>query len=137
MAVGADREAKLWRCLRRRAQDGAEDCARTAQLVARIAHDAALFARLAESAPLARDDAAWTALGQAAGRALESSAESLEAGAPPDLAALRRFAPASPSSPIPWIAPAARLLMQDLTGLAHLRIQAATASSAGAEVRIR
>jgi len=121
MAAGADREAKLWRRLRRKPQDGAENCTRTARLVSRIAQDAALFARLAESAPLARDDAAWTALGQAAGRALESSAESLEAGAPPDLAALRRFAPASPSSPIPWIAPAARLLMQDLSGLARLR----------------
>lgn len=137
MAVGADREAKLWRRLRRKVQVGADDCARTARLVARIAHDTALFARLAESAPLARDDAAWPALGQAAGRALESSAESLAAGAPPDLAALRRFAPASPSSPIPWIAPAARLLMQDLTGLARLRPQAGTVSSAGAEVRIR
>ncbi|MBT2299742.1 FUSC family protein [Variovorax paradoxus] len=137
MAVGADREAKLWHRLRRKPQDSAEDCARTARLIARIAHDAALFARLAESAPLARDDAAWKFLGRAAERALESSAESLETGAPPDLAALRRFAPASPSSPIPWIAPAARLLMQDLTGLARLRLQAATVSSAGAEVRIR
>ncbi|MBT2322488.1 FUSC family protein [Variovorax paradoxus] len=129
IAAGAEREAKLRRWLRRRAKDGAEDFARTARLVARITNDAALFARLADSTPPGPDEAAWAALAHAAGRALETSADSLQTRDAPDLAALRRFAAhatpdagsPSPSSPIPWIAPAARLLLQDLAALARPR----------------
>ncbi|VTU16202.1 putative membrane protein [Variovorax sp. SRS16] len=133
LAVSADREARL---LRRpgssRSNDG--ECARTARLIARIAQDAALFTRLVDSAPLARDDAAWRALALAAGRALETTADSMESEVSPDLNALRRFcaqgAPgdtaqsAAARSPIPWVAPAARLLMEDLAGLARLRAAA-------------
>jgi uncharacterized membrane protein YccC len=134
LAASADREARLLRRPGRRKSDGG-DCARTARLVARIAQDAGLFARLVDSAPLARDDEGWRELAAAAGHALESTADSLQTGTGPDLNALRRFcAQAAPAdaaqssaagSPIPWVAPAARLLVQDLTGLARERAKKA------------
>jgi uncharacterized membrane protein YccC len=161
LAASADREARLLRRPGRPKTDGG-DCARTARLVARIAQDAGLFARLVDSAPLARDDHGWRNLAAAAGQALESTADSLQTGVGPDLNALRQFcspgtsADAAPSVPvglpIPWVAPAARLLVQDLASLARERalkrperaLAQATAgtaadapSSAGADVRIR
>jgi hypothetical protein len=128
LAVSADRDVGLWRRRRNRPGDGKE-CVRTARLLVRIAHDAALFARLMDSAPLARSDAAWGALAVAVSQALEGTAGGLEAPSTPDLGALRRFCAQggldgathspSPRSPIPWIAPSARLLLQDLVGLAR------------------
>jgi len=131
LAASADREARL---LSRpgRPRTGGGDCARTARLVARIAQDAGLFARLIDSAPLARNDEGWRTLAAAAGHALESTADSLQTGTGPDLNALRRFCaqgataetaqPSPAGSPIPWVAPAARLLVQDLTGLTRERV---------------
>ena len=125
LAVSADRDARLWR--RRRNRPEGKECARTARLLVRISHDSALFARLMDSAPLARTDPAWCALAVAVSQALATTASSLTAQASPDLGALRRFCvqggpddvthPTSPRSPIPWIAPSARLLLQDLVGL--------------------
>jgi uncharacterized membrane protein YccC len=130
LAASADREARLLRRPGRREGDGG-DCARTARLMARIAQDAGLFARLVDSAPLARNDEAWRRLATAAGHALESTADCLQTKTPPDLDALRRFCAqgtfdeaarsGSARSPIPWVAPAARLLMQDLAGLGRQR----------------
>ncbi len=129
LAVSADREARLWRSRQQSRWGGGDECTRTARLMVRISHDVAVFPRLAESGPLAREDAAWSALAAAAGEALDDAANCLETQDTPEFQALRRFcafggleaaAPAnSPRSPIPWAAPMARLLLRDLTGLAR------------------
>lgn len=133
-AASADREAKLWRRLSSPWGDPAQrsetmQCVVLARLITRTAHDAALLGRLADSATTGRDDPAWISLAEAANRALTSTANSLEGRGPLELGLLRPFAAkaalpsgepqASPIPPIPWIAPAARLLMQDLTSLAR------------------
>ncbi|VTU38137.1 putative membrane protein [Variovorax sp. PBS-H4] len=132
-AASADREARFWRrlsrCWRELPQRSeTARCVGLARLTIRTAHDAALLGRLADSATMGRDDPAWTSLAQAANRALSTTANSIEGHGPPELGLLRPFAakvtlpagelqaPLAP--PIPWIAPAARLLMQDLTSLA-------------------
>lgn len=128
LAVGADRDARLWRRKPARRQADREACARTARLLVRISHDAAIFARLAESGPLASHDAAWRTLAVCVTQALEASANGLETHAAPDFGSLRRFcslaglddtAHASPGmrSTIAWVAPSARLLLRDLMGL--------------------
>lgn len=131
-AASIDRGARLWRRLRSRSHDApqrseAAHCVVFARLITRTAHDAALLGRLADSATAQRDDPAWTNLAEAASRALTSTANSIEGRGPPDLGLLRPFAAratlpagelqALPIPPIPWIAPAACLLMQDLTSL--------------------
>jgi uncharacterized membrane protein YccC len=122
LAVGADREAQPWRRLRGQAAGEGGVYARTARLVARIANDASLLARLADSAPAPRSEDTWRALGDAAARALEASAEGRVQRGSPVLGALRGFGvQGAAPSPIPWIASAAHLLAQDLTGLAGLR----------------
>jgi uncharacterized membrane protein YccC len=133
-ATIADREIDLWRRLTslwRSAgpRSDAGHCTVTARLVARTAHDTASLGRLAESSTTGRDHPAWLTLAEAAHRALASTAASLEGGGPPELDPLRPFAAQgssrpgerepSPLPPIPWIAPAARLLMEDLSGLAR------------------
>lgn len=126
LAANADQDGRFsWRA--RQGDDGA--CTRRARLLARTSHDATLFARLVDNAPLPRHDVRWRALGTAVSEALETTADGLESGGRPDLAALRPFCaqggpenaahPAKSHSPIPWIAPAARLLLEDLTGLSR------------------
>jgi hypothetical protein len=129
LAAGADREARLWRRLRRGSRDSAGDCAHTARLMARISHDAGLFARLADSTSPSRDEASWMALGEGIAPAITTTADRLDRCAMPDVATLRRFGvagsqaasrsqPAVPSQ-ICWIAPIVQLLAQDLAGLAR------------------
>ncbi len=124
LAVGADREAALWQRLRREAPDERTARTRAARLVARTAHDAGLLARLADSGPLPRGDGAWQSIGEAAARAIEASAQGPAPDVSKALGALRSFGARGETAPVPWIAPAAHLLAQDLAGLARLHARA-------------
>lgn len=108
LADAADREDRWFRASR-----GEQRHRRAARLMARTAHDAALFGRLA--APSV-DASTRGDLAAAISIALVSTADALEGRDTQDMAALRQACTQSP-----WAAPAARLLTQDLVGLTRLR----------------
>lgn len=120
LAEGADREERWFRSRRQAAVvpgANAELVPRrhrsAARLLARMAHDVALFGRLA-GAP--SDAAPRVALVEALRRALISTAELLEGRGTQDLQLLRDAA-----SQGGWTPVAVKLLMQDLIALAMLR----------------
>jgi len=133
-AVRADRNATLAQRLRGRRPGEVDECARIARLLARVSHDASLFARLAKSAPPTRDDLAWQSLGRVVSESLQSASNALENSRPAAFGALRHYCLQASendsgesfavASPLPWIAPAARLLMEDLVTLTRQRATA-------------
>ena len=111
LAEAADREDRWFRAKGNAGE--ARRHRRAARLVARASHDAALFGRLA--APTI-DEEVRDALTLALAGALASTADELEGSGTQDLESLRRAC-----AQAPWAASPAKLLMQDLIGLARLR----------------
>jgi hypothetical protein len=125
LAVNADHEGKLadlWRW-RLRASVDHDACQRTAQLMIRTVHDAALFGRMADSAAAAKEGeaAARQALCDRITGALRSVADVMEgnlaAGVPEVGMRLRDLVRAAQESGLPWALAPAKLLMRDLAGL--------------------
>jgi uncharacterized membrane protein YccC len=125
LAVNADHEARLAGFLRRRRPEAADSDRhqRIAQLLARTAHDAALFARIADPAiaPKADEAAARSALCDRITAALRSVADAMDgrlaAGAPEAGRRVRELLPAETEPALPWALAPAKLLMRDLAGL--------------------
>jgi len=125
LAVNADHEGKLAGFLRHRGPEAADKGRhqRIAQLLARTAHDAALFARIADPAIAAKEDeaAARTALCNRVTAALRSVADvmdgSLAGGAPESGKHVRELHRPEAEPALPWALAPSKLLMRDLAGL--------------------
>ena len=125
LAVNADHEGKLadlgrWR---RRASVDRDACQRTAQLLARTAHDAALFGRMADPAAASQENeaAARQALCDEITGALRTVATVMEgkfaANVPEVGMRVRNLVRAAQESALPWALAPAKLLVRDLAGL--------------------
>jgi uncharacterized membrane protein YccC len=130
LAMAADREETLmarWRrapTAERAKLDGLHQ--RRVRLLARIAHDAGSFVRLAEVFSAQVPPMAWAALGERIGTALEAAATGLETCGDADFSALRSYLRAEEcdAADMPartYALPAARLLLQDLSRLVAIR----------------
>ncbi|HEX7442181.1 MAG TPA: FUSC family protein [Caldimonas sp.] len=122
LGMSADREARLFAFGASGRPAGTEERSRKARLVARIAHDAGSFGRLAEFTDAEGSAPAWAAFGSSVGEALEIAARRLEDRADGESAGLRVFlkgeAPGGADASVRrWAVPAARLLARDLARL--------------------
>lgn len=119
LAVGADREHRLLtrvaRLMRRAAPHPAVDRAALARLLTRTSSDLTALVRSTATAPRGVDPAMRALVAEAVARALGSVADGFEGRGPIDLQPLRSLS--SPDAPDPWIAPTARLVLQDLAQL--------------------
>ena len=125
LAVNADHEGKLAGFLRHPRPEAADRGRhqRIAQLLARTAHDAALFARIADPAIASQHDeaAARRKLCDRITAALRSVADAMDgrlsAGAPEAGRRVRELVPQEAGAALPWALAPAKLLMRDLAGL--------------------
>ncbi len=118
LAIGADREDRLMRFARRARMVELPLRKAQARLMGRVSSDLVALLRVIVNAPEPIGPAERRIVADAVCRALESAAELLSVRGRLDLTALRSLS--SNDATRPWLAPSAKLLLQDLVQLRRL-----------------